>query len=72
MLPDRYAGRRLGNCVILVRDLREGKYMGLNPKRFAGNIFTDGERFYEVQNSGAWKRVEKPEPEKVEKVFDFS
>lgn len=46
---------------ILVKDLREGKYKAVPARVFSGNIFLSGDVFYEVQNSGAWKRVNNPD-----------
>lgn len=44
--------------MVLEKDLRFGKYMGIPPKKFAGNIFSLGDSFYKVQNNGSMKKIE--------------
>ena len=45
---------------IVVKDLREGKYMAIAPHKFSENILLAGETFYEVQNNTSWKRIDSP------------
>jgi len=41
----------------LEKDLRFGKYLAVPAEKFSGNIFSMGDRFYQVQNNTSWKRI---------------
>jgi len=45
------------NKPVLEKDLRVGKYKKIPPEKFSGNIFSVGDRFYQVQNNLSWKRI---------------
>jgi len=56
--------KKYGNFLhkaILVKDVREGKYKKAVGGRFSGNIVSLGNKFYEVQNNGSWKRINNPD-----------
>lgn len=49
--------KRMTTGTVMVRDLRDGDYKKLPPKKFAGNIFLTGNEFYEVMPKGNWRKI---------------